>query len=106
VIAYDPYPSPVAASYNITYLPLNDVLSASDILSLHCPLLASNYHMLNEETLGRTKRGVVIVNTSRGGLMDTKALIKFLKSGHIGALGLDGESGKERKGREDFLEKG
>ena len=79
VIAYDLYPNhQAAASYGITYVEsLEDLLKSSDIVSLHCPLSDSTRHMVNAETLAMTKKGVVIVNTSRGGLIDTKALIQF-----------------------------
>ncbi|PPQ66431.1 hypothetical protein CVT24_007197 [Panaeolus cyanescens] len=90
VIAYDPYPSPVAEEYGIKYVPtLDDLLSTSDIISLHCPLMDSTKYIINEDTLKKTKKGVVLINTSRGGLINTYALIGALKSGHIGAVGLD-----------------
>ncbi|KAF9045312.1 hypothetical protein BJ165DRAFT_1347233 [Panaeolus papilionaceus] len=90
VIAYDPYPSPMAEKYGITYVPtLDDLLSTSDIISLHCPLMDSTKYIINEDTLKKTKKGVVLINTSRGGLIDTHALIGALKSGHVAAVGLD-----------------
>lgn len=90
VLAYDPYPSSTAAAdAGITYVTLDELLSRSDIISLHCPLLPSTKYVLNETTLAQTKRGVVLVNTSRGGLIDTKALIHALKIGHVGAVGMD-----------------
>lgn len=90
VLAYDPYPNEAAAlEAGLTYVDLPELLSRADIISLHCPLLPSTKYLLNEETLGLTKKGVVIVNTSRGALIDTTALIQNLKSGHIGAVGLD-----------------
>jgi D-lactate dehydrogenase len=78
VIAYDPYPNPAAAKeHGISYVgTLDELLGQSDIVSLHCPLMPSTYHILNKETLGKMKRGVVLVNASRGGLIDTAALIK------------------------------
>ena len=77
VIAYDPYPSPVAEEHGITYVDkLEDLLARSDIVSLHCPLMDSTKHIINENTLGQMKEGVVLINTSRGGLIDTYALIK------------------------------
>ena len=90
VLAYDPYPSTAAAAEAVlTYVTLDELLSRSDIISLDCPLLPSTKYILNETTLHRAKRGVVLVNTSRGGLIDTKALIHALKSGHVGAVGMD-----------------
>lgn len=96
VIAYDLYPNEaVAATQGITYKTRDEVLKEADVLTLHCPLTPSSHHLLNDETLALTKPGVVIVNTSRGGLVDTKALIRFLKAGHIGALGLDVYEGEK-----------
>ena len=78
VIAYDPYPSQAAGEYGITYVDkLEELLARSDIISLHCPLMESTKYIVNENTLGQMKKGVVLINTSRGGLIDTKALIKY-----------------------------
>lgn len=78
VIAYDVYPNAkVAAEYGIKYVDtLEELLKTSDIISLHCPLMDSTYHILDEKTLSLTKKGAVIINTSRGGLIDTTALIR------------------------------
>ncbi|KAL3421696.1 D-lactate dehydrogenase [Phlyctema vagabunda] len=96
VIAYDLYPNEAMAnSYGISYKSMEEVLKESDILSFHCPLTPATHHILNATTLALTKPGVVIVNTSRGGLMDTKALIKYLKTGHIGGLALDVYEGEK-----------
>jgi D-lactate dehydrogenase len=78
VIAYDPYPDPKSASeHGIAYVDtLEELLRESDIVSLHCPLLESTHHILNEKTIPLMKKGVLLVNSSRGGLVDTKALIK------------------------------
>jgi len=90
VLCHDPYPADEwAAKVGATYLPLEDVLRNSDILSLHTPLTPETHHLINERTLRLTKSGVIIINTSRGKLIDTKALIAGLKSGHIGGVGLD-----------------
>ncbi|KAJ3515617.1 hypothetical protein NLJ89_g1648 [Agrocybe chaxingu] len=90
VIAHDPYPCSLAAEYGITYVDkLEDLLSTSDIISLHCPLMDSTKYIINDNTLAHTKPGVILINTSRGGLIDTYALIRALKSGHVSAVGLD-----------------
>ncbi|KAI5122343.1 hypothetical protein M0805_002510 [Coniferiporia weirii] len=90
VLAHDPYPDQAsAANAGVTYAGLPELLAHSDIISLHCPLLPSTRYMLNAETLALTRRGVVLVNTSRGALIDTAALIAHLKSGHVGAVALD-----------------
>ena len=73
----------------LTYVSLDELLTTADVIILHAPLFDSTYHMLNKETLAKTKEGVIIVNTSRGELIDTKALIEALDSGHVSACGLD-----------------
>ena len=80
VIAYDPYPDHKAAAENgISYVDtLEELLAESDIVSLHCPLLQSTHHILNEHTIPLMRRGVVLVNSSRGGLIDAEALIKYV----------------------------
>jgi D-lactate dehydrogenase len=88
VIAYDLYP-PKECDINCEFLPLADVLAQADIISLHTPLLPSTQHLINEQTLAAMKPGVMILNTSRGGLIDTLAALDALKSGQIGGLGLD-----------------
>lgn len=96
VVAYDLYPNEEKAKeYGIVYKSRDEVLSEADILTLHCPLTPSSHYLLNDETFALTKPGVVIINTSRGGLIDTKSLIRALKSGHIGALGLDVYEGEK-----------
>ena len=96
VVAHDPYPNvPRAAEVGVSYVDLNTLLTESDIISLHCPLTPENRYMINEENLALTKKGVVLINTSRGALMDTKALIKYLKKDHIGALGMDVYEGEK-----------
>jgi D-lactate dehydrogenase len=71
------------------YAPLEELLSASDIITLHCPLVRETHHMINREAIQRMKPGVMLINTSRGGLVDAQAAIDGLKSGQIGYLGLD-----------------
>jgi D-lactate dehydrogenase len=90
VMAYDPLPTPNwATEHGIVYTDFDSLLAASDIISLHLPLMPDTLHLLNSQTLARTKPGVFIVNTSRGKLIDTTALIAALKSGHIGGVALD-----------------
>ncbi len=84
--AYDPYPDPKAG---IRYVTLEELFASSDILSLHCPLTAETEHLINAETLGRMKKGVVIINTSRGGLIDAEALTEAIKNKQVGAACLD-----------------
>jgi len=90
VIAYDPFPSlDWAKERGVTYDAFDSVLAQSDILTLHLPLTPDTHHLLNQRTLARLKPGVFIVNTSRGKLIETGALIAALKSGHIGGVALD-----------------
>lgn len=71
------------------YLPLAELFAKSDIITLHCPLTPDTQHVIDQEAIARMKRGVMIVNTSRGALVDTQAVLAGLKSSHIGYLGLD-----------------
>jgi D-lactate dehydrogenase len=89
VVAFDVYPNDELKNLGVTFLPLKDVFSQADIISLHCPLNDQTKHMINDDTIQSMKPGVMIINTSRGGLIDSKAAIKGLKSGHIGYLGID-----------------
>ncbi|MCL2634806.1 MAG: 2-hydroxyacid dehydrogenase [Oscillospiraceae bacterium] len=86
VIAYDPYP---AEDFSGEYLPLDELFQKSDIISLHCPLNPQTRHMINSQTIGSMKEQAIIINTSRGGLIDTKALIDSLKSKKLYGAGLD-----------------
>lgn len=88
VTAFDLIANKEMEALGVVYAPLIDVL-ASDIISLHCPLNEQTKHIINSETIGYLKKGVTIINTGRGGLLDTKAVIEGLKNGTIGALGLD-----------------
>jgi D-lactate dehydrogenase len=90
VFAYDPAPaSDWAAQLGVRYVDLPGLLAASDIISLHVPLLPETRHLINARTLAQMKRGVILINTSRGKLIDTRALIAALKSGHVGGVALD-----------------
>ena len=89
LLAYDPFPNPEAASIGISYVPLSDLLVQSDIISLHAPLTPQTHHLINAQAVAQMKRGVTLINTSRGALVDTQAVIDGLKSGQIGYLGLD-----------------
>ena len=73
----------------MSYLPLNDILAQADIISLHCPLNEQTQHLINSHTLSLMKHGAMLINTGRGALIDTPAVIKALKSGQLGYLGID-----------------
>jgi len=89
ILAYDPYPSEHAIALDATYVTLDDLFAQSDIISLHCPLTDDNHHLLNRDTFAKMKDGVMIVNTSRGALLNAVDAIEALKLGRISALGLD-----------------
>lgn len=89
VIAYDPFPAAQLAAEGISYLPLEALWPQADIISLHCPLVAENQHLINAASIQKMKDGVMLINTGRGGLIDTRAAIAGLKSKKIGYLGLD-----------------
>ena len=90
VIAYDPFPDPEwAASQEVEYVPFDELLARGDVVTLHLPLTPETHHLLNAETIARMKPGAYVVNTSRGKLIDTTALIQHLKTGRLGGVALD-----------------
>jgi D-lactate dehydrogenase len=89
ILAFDTVKNPKLLEKGVQYVPLEELFRKSDILSLHVPLTRDTQHLIDESALRLTKPGVMIINTGRGALIDTKALIQFLKSGHIGYAGLD-----------------
>lgn len=90
IIAYDPYVTPeVGLQYNVTILPLKDVLQKADIISVHVPLTKDTENLLNEQTLSWMKPEAIVINTSRGPLIDEKALYHALKDKKLGYAGLD-----------------
>ena len=89
VLAYDLYHNPECEAIAVEYVDLPQLLSQSDIISLHCPLSPETHHLINEEAIAQMKPHAMLINTSRGALIDTDAVITALKSSQIGALGLD-----------------
>lgn len=89
VLAFDRYQNERLVASGVTYGTRDEIFAASDILSLHVPLTPDTHHMIDAAALASMKRGVVLINTSRGALIDTRALIAALKTGQIGAAGLD-----------------
>lgn len=90
VLVYDPQQDQQwAGDHHVTYTDLPTLFEQSDVISLHVPLLPETHHMINARTLGMMKRGVLIINTSRGKVIETAALIKSLKEGYIGGVALD-----------------
>ena len=89
VLAYDKYPSLDICSDNVRYVSLDELFNSSDIISLHCPLTEETYHVIDKETIKKCKDGFVLINTSRGALVDSDALLDGIKSRKVGAACLD-----------------
>jgi D-lactate dehydrogenase len=89
VLAYDPQPNAACERMGVRYVTLDELLSLSDIITLHCPLTPATHHLIDAKALTRIKPGVMLINTSRGAVVDTKAVLRGLKDGTIGHLGLD-----------------
>jgi D-lactate dehydrogenase len=89
VLAHDPHAAADLTARGVAFVPLDDLLAAADVVTLHCPLTPASHHLIDARAIGLMKPGVMIINTSRGGLVDTRAVIQGLKSGRIGHLGLD-----------------
>ena len=104
VIAFDIYENQGLKELGVEYQPLNEVLHNSDIISLHCPLNKETHHLINEESLKLMKDGVMIINTSRGALIDTAAVIDALMDEKIGYLGIDVYEQEENIFFEDLSE--
>ena len=86
VLAYDPYPNP---KLGLEYVSLEELFTRSNVISLHCPLTNDTYHLIDDKTINMMPENVVIINTSRGGLIDSKALLRGLESKKIRGAGLD-----------------
>jgi D-lactate dehydrogenase len=89
ILAHDPKPNANCQSMGVQYVPFPELLSRSDVISLHCPLTPNTHHLINTAAVADLRKGAMLINTSRGAVIDTRAVIKGLKSGRIGSLGLD-----------------
>jgi len=89
VLGYDSNPGPEAEALGVELIALDTLYAQSDIISLHCPLTPQTFHLINEESIGKMKDGVMLINTSRGAIIDTKAVVQGLKGEKIKYLGLD-----------------
>jgi len=105
ILAYDKFPNKDLLAYGVEYVELSELYSESDIISMHCPLTYETYHKINEYAINSMKHGVMIINTSRGPLIDTNAVIEGLKKGKVGYLGLDVYEEEEALFFEDLSEK-
>jgi D-lactate dehydrogenase len=89
VIAQDKNPNPACEAMGVAYVSREELIATSDLITLHCPLTPQTHHMIDSAAIGRMKRGVMLINTSRGAVIDTRAVLRGLKDGVIGSLGLD-----------------
>ena len=89
ILAYDIARNPACEKLGVTYVGFPELLAASDIVSLHCPLTALTHHLINAAAVSQMKHGAMLINTSRGAMVDTQAIVDGIKSGAIGHLGLD-----------------
>lgn len=90
LVAYDPYPNTeISVQLRVEYLSLEELLQKADIVSLHCPLTNESHHMINQQRIALMKPGIMLINTARGALMDTAAVIEGLKSKVISSLAMD-----------------
>ncbi|APD07660.1 D-lactate dehydrogenase [Flavobacteriaceae bacterium UJ101] len=104
ILAYDKFPNEKLIKKGLNYVSINELYSKSDIISLHCPLTYETYHMINAMAIGHMKDNVMIINTSRGKLIDTVAVIDALRNKKIGYLGLDVYEEEEELFFEDLSE--
>ena len=105
VLAYDVYPNDALLKAGVKYVTLTQLFEQSDIISLHCPLNEQTRYLINDDSIQRMKKGVMLINTSRGGLIDTKTVINGLKTGVIGSLGIDVYEQEEKLFFRDLSEK-
>lgn len=89
VLGHDTHPDPAFEQSGGRYVPVRELLAGSDVISLHCPLIEETHHIVDAASLAQVKRGAILVNTSRGGLVDTEAAVQALKSGQLGGLAID-----------------
>ncbi len=89
LLGYDPYPNPELERLGMEYVEFRELLARADVVTLHCPLTSATHHLIDAGAVAAMKDGAMLVNTSRGALVDTSAVVDGLKSGKIGNLGLD-----------------
>ncbi|MBL7859496.1 MAG: 2-hydroxyacid dehydrogenase [Cyclobacteriaceae bacterium] len=105
VLAYDVYPNDHLIHTGVQYVTLTEIFERADIISLHCPLNEQTRYLINDDSIQRMKKGVMLINTSRGGLIDTRTVINGLKTGVIGSLGIDVYEQEEKLFFRDLSEK-
>ena len=104
VKAYDPFPDATLQGQGVEYISLNELLAQSDIISLHCPLTHDTYRMIDAKSLKHIKTGAMLINTSRGKLIDTEAVIDSLREKRLGSLGIDVYAEEEKLFYKDLSE--
>ncbi len=104
VLAYDPHPDQKLIQQGVTYKSLEELLAESDFVSVHSPYLPATHHLLSAERLKMIKPGAILINTSRGEVVDTLALVELLNSGHIGGAGLDTIEGEKLLNYQELIE--
>ena len=105
ILAYDKFTSEEMIKAGVHYCALDDVLAQSDIISLHCPLVPETQHLINKKAFSKMKKGAMLINTSRGGVIDTADAIEALKKGQLGYFGLDVYEQEEKLFFKDLSEK-
>ncbi|MBM9596032.1 2-hydroxyacid dehydrogenase [Roseitranquillus sediminis] len=105
LLAHDPVESSICTALGVRYVEFDELLGASDIITLQCPLTPETFHLIDAAALARVKPGVMLINTSRGAVVDTRALIQGLKSGAVGSVGLDVYEEEADLFFEDFSDK-
>ncbi len=106
LLGFDPFPNPACAAIGVKYVELDELLAQSDIITLNCPLTPATRHLINAASIAKMKPGVMLINTSRGAVVDTPATIDALKSGQIGYLGIDVYEEESAYFFEDFSQDG
>ncbi|MCC6509443.1 MAG: 2-hydroxyacid dehydrogenase [Pirellulaceae bacterium] len=89
LLGFDVHPNPDCVALGMQYVSMDELFLSADIISLHCPLTPDTRYLINQQSIQQMRQGVMIINTSRGAVVDTRAVIEGLKSGRIGSLGLD-----------------
>mmetsp|Transcript_29649 Transcript_29649/g.70674 ORF Transcript_29649/g.70674 Transcript_29649/m.70674 type:complete len:202 (-) Transcript_29649:86-691(-) len=102
VLAYDKFPAQDMMEMGIEYMELDEILPQCMAVCIFCPLNDSTYHLMDEDKIRQMKKGAFLINVSRGGLVDTQALLRALRSGHLGGAGLDVYENEESLFFEDF----
>jgi D-lactate dehydrogenase len=89
LVAYDQFESAELKKAGVKYKPFYTILQQADVISLHCPLIPETHHLIDKKAFSQMKPGAMLINTSRGAVIDTRAAVEFLKNGKLGYLGID-----------------